>query len=118
MTLHELRKDLQRAREARGLMRRAVARRIGVSPATLAAWETTDRVPFDDGLRAWAAFLDVPVPPGVWGRLRAQCGTLGGYQRHRRNRTRPCDPCREKWDAYRRARNPSPLKDRLIRMLV
>jgi len=35
----------------------------------------------------------------------AECGTVGGYARHRETlMEQPCDPCREAWNAYRRQR--------------
>ena len=42
---------------------------------------------------------------GITARARvAQCGTVGGYARHRDIREGPCDPCREAWNTYRRQR--------------
>jgi hypothetical protein len=30
------------------------------------------------------------------------CGTTNGYHAHKRRDEKPCDPCREAWNAYQR----------------
>ena len=49
----------------------------------------------------WAGELLAPAVPSV----RGGCGTLKGYEKHRRAGEKPCDLCREEWNAYRRRRH-------------
>lgn len=52
-------------------------------------------VPVAGGLRCLGCFLKVSVPrrPGVSG----ECGTAGGYRRHRKRGEPACDRCRGAW---------------------
>lgn len=34
--------------------------------------------------------------------MAADCGTRAGYNAHKRRDEKPCDPCREAWNAYMR----------------
>lgn len=56
-----------------------------------------------------------PVP-----KIRAQCGTISGYMRHRRLEEEQCEACRMAWAAYNSRKNwqrrvaPGDLKRRLV----
>lgn len=41
------------------------------------------------------------IPPGT-PRKEIPCGTIHGYDRHKRLGQDPCDPCREKYNAFKR----------------
>lgn len=52
-----LRRRLQKAREARGLSQRELARRLGVSNSTISGWENFDKHPEIDNFARWAREL-------------------------------------------------------------
>jgi transcriptional regulator with XRE-family HTH domain len=79
LTFHEL---IRTAREGRGLSREAVARRIGVNAATVAAWEYGHKAPpGDERLAMLAKVVRLPLADVVGAAvkvrpyMRVPCGT-------------------------------------------
>ncbi len=97
--------ELRRVRIERGIRQREVAAAVGVAGQQVVAnWERRRSRPCDESLHAWAVYLDVAVPVGVHGWLGPACGTVNGYNRHRRRWQEPCDPCAAARHAYDRGR--------------
>lgn len=69
---------LRLERYRRRIEQTELAAAIGVFPLSIKKWETGQRTPTDENLRAWAAYLRVPVPPGVHGDPRADPGRPNG----------------------------------------
>ena len=109
MSLTEFCRTLRAARIEQGLSQWDVASVVDVATGTVSAWETTTSRPLDVHLRAWAAHLGVPVPPGVVGGEQrvARCGTAGGYKRHLTKNQPTCGACRAAINANQASRRAS-----------
>ncbi|MFD7884043.1 hypothetical protein ACFV3N_16590 [Streptomyces bauhiniae] len=92
---------------ARGVEYSVIAKRVGVSGATMRSWYPTDDTPLHEALSrirvhvpGQSAVLAAPRP-----RKLPQCGTYQGYRFHRRHGEAGCEECcaaRRARDRYRR----------------
>jgi transcriptional regulator with XRE-family HTH domain len=104
-----------------GLRLEDVAQMLGVANSTIHSWELGKKGPrWTSTAERWAAALGVRVVNGsldeLFTRERAPCGTVRGYQRHRRSGER-CPDCWAAWSSYnwtmyvrRNGRTPRPVE--------
>jgi len=97
MTPEKFADELRMERVRRRIRQVGLADRIGVDFRTVSNWETMRNRPNAVHMIAWAAALGRTVPSEVLADLQQPtiCGTRSGYQKHVRDRTEKCRPCRD-----------------------